>query len=60
LKMLPVYEAVSIPFHPQFIGDDGRVKANAIMLQAADAMLDELVRVDGALCALREPNAEAA
>jgi hypothetical protein len=30
------------------------------MLQAADAMLDELVRVDGALRALREPNTEAA
>jgi NAD(P)H-dependent FMN reductase len=60
LKMLPVSEAVSIPFHPQFIGDDGRVQANAIMEQAADAMLDELVRVDGALRPLREPNAEAA
>jgi NAD(P)H-dependent FMN reductase len=60
LKMLPVVEAVSIPFHPQFIGDDGRVQANEIMKQAADAMLGELVRVDGALRALREPNAEAA
>jgi NAD(P)H-dependent FMN reductase len=28
LKMLPVFEAVSIPFHPQFIGEDGRVQAN--------------------------------
>jgi NAD(P)H-dependent FMN reductase len=60
LKMLAVFEAVSIPFHPQFIGEDGGVQANEIMEQAAGAMLDELVRVDGALRALREPNAEAA
>jgi NAD(P)H-dependent FMN reductase len=60
LKMLPVFEAVSIPFHPQFMGDDGRVQANEIMAQAADAMLDELVRVEGALRPLREANAEAA
>jgi hypothetical protein len=36
------------------------VRANEIMEQAADAMLDELVRVEGALRALREPNADAA
>ncbi|MDX6703453.1 MAG: hypothetical protein QOF26_3679 [Baekduia sp.] len=60
LKMLAVVEAVSIPFHPQFIGEDGRVQANDIMKQAADAMLDELVRMDGALRPLREPNAQAA
>jgi len=60
LKMHPVVEAVSIPFHPQFIGDDGRVHANEIMEQAADAMLDELVRVEGALRPLRAPIAEAA
>jgi NAD(P)H-dependent FMN reductase len=60
LKMLAVVEAVSIPFHPQFIGEDGRVHANDIMKQAADSMLDELVRMDGALRPLREPNAQAA
>jgi NAD(P)H-dependent FMN reductase len=60
LRMVPVVEAVSIPFHPQFIGEDGRVQANEIMEQAANAMLDELVRVEGALRPLREPNAEAA
>jgi NAD(P)H-dependent FMN reductase len=53
LKMLAVVEAVSIPFHPQFMGEDGRVQANEIMEQAADAMLDELVRVEGALRPLR-------
>jgi NAD(P)H-dependent FMN reductase len=60
LRMVPVVEAVSIPFHPQFMGEDGRVQANDIMEQAAGAMLDELVRVEGALRPLREPNAEAA
>jgi NAD(P)H-dependent FMN reductase len=60
LKMLPVVEAVTIPFFPQFIGADGRVQANDIMEQAADAMLDELVRVEGALRPLREPIVKAA
>jgi NAD(P)H-dependent FMN reductase len=60
LKMLPVVEAVSIPFHPQFIADDGRVQANEIMEHAADTMLDELVRVEGALRPLRDPTAQAA
>jgi NAD(P)H-dependent FMN reductase len=60
LKMLPVTEAVSIPFHPQFIDEDGRVQANEIMEQAADMMLNELVRVEGALRPLREPKAQAA
>jgi hypothetical protein len=58
--MLPVFEAVSIPFHPQFIGEDGRVQANDIMEQAAGAMLDELVRVEGALRPLRPPSTQAA
>jgi NAD(P)H-dependent FMN reductase len=60
LRMLPVFEAVSIPFHPQFIGEDGGVQANEMMEQAAGAMLDELVRVDAALRPLREPSAHAA
>jgi NAD(P)H-dependent FMN reductase len=60
LKMLAVPEAVSIPFHPQFMGPDGRVQANDIMDQAAGAMLDELVRVEGALRPLRVPHARAA
>jgi NAD(P)H-dependent FMN reductase len=60
LKMLPVFEAVSIPFHPQFMGEDGSVEANDIMEQAADAMLDELVRIEAALRPLRESIAQAA
>jgi NAD(P)H-dependent FMN reductase len=60
LKMVPLVEAVSIPFHPQFMSEDGSVQANEVMEQAADAMLDELVRVHGALRPLREPIAQAA
>src|ERR1700761_5467953 len=60
LKMVPVFEAVNVPFHPQFITQDGTVQANEIMEQAADAMLDELQRIEGALRHLRETVADAA
>jgi NAD(P)H-dependent FMN reductase len=53
LKMTPLSEAVSIPFHTQFIDDDGVVQANETMETAADAMLDELVRTEAALRPLR-------
>jgi NAD(P)H-dependent FMN reductase len=53
LKMTPVFEAVSIPFVRQFIGDDGNLIANDVMTTAAEAMLDELSRVADALSPLR-------
>jgi NAD(P)H-dependent FMN reductase len=53
LKMFAVAEAVSIPFVAQFIDDDGELQGNETMEKAADAMLDELVRVAGALAPLR-------
>jgi len=53
LKVLPVFESVNIPFHAQFIDEDGRLQANEIMEQAATAMLDELVRTEAALHTLR-------
>ena len=56
LRMLPVVDSVSIPFHTQFL-DDGTLKANAIMEQAADTMLDELVRTEAALRPLRADSA---
>ncbi|MDT3442173.1 MULTISPECIES: NADPH-dependent FMN reductase [unclassified Pseudofrankia] len=59
LKMMPVVESVNIPFHTNFI-KDGRVQANEVMEQAADAMLDELVRVEAALRPLRKPALAAA
>src|SRR4051794_24197486 len=49
LKMLPVFEAVNIPFHTQFIDEEGRVQANEVMEQAAVAMLDELLLSESAL-----------
>jgi len=54
LRMTPVGEAVSIPFVTQFLDADGVIAANEVMEQASTAMLDELVRVEAALRALRE------
>ncbi len=54
IKLLPITEAVHIPFVTQFIDDDGVVQANDVMEQAATAMLDELVLVERALRGLRE------
>ena len=53
LKMLPLFEAVNIPFHTQFIDDEGRVQANDVMTQAASDMLDVLVKTEIALRPLR-------
>jgi NAD(P)H-dependent FMN reductase len=53
LRMFPLFEAVSIPFVANFLDDDGRVQPNETMVQAAKMMLDELVRVEAALRALR-------
>jgi NAD(P)H-dependent FMN reductase len=53
LKMFPVFESVNIPFHTQFIDDEGRVQPNETMELAADAMLDELLRTEEALHPLR-------
>ncbi|MCW3017463.1 MAG: NADPH-dependent reductase [Solirubrobacterales bacterium] len=54
LKMVPLFEAVNIPFHTQFIDEEGRVQANEVMEHAADAMLEELARTEAALRALRD------
>ncbi len=53
LKMFPLAEAVSIPFVAQFIDDDGELQPNEVMEKAAAAVLEELVRVAGALAPLR-------
>jgi NAD(P)H-dependent FMN reductase len=55
LKMTPVMEAVNVPFVRQFIDDEEQFQPNEILEQAADAMLDELVRVESALRPLRIP-----
>jgi len=53
LKMVPVVEAVNIPFHPQVIGEDGLVRPNDVMTGAADVMLAELAKLTGALRPMR-------
>src|SRR3954447_20761872 len=53
LRMLPVVEAVSIPFFTQYLTDDEEFVPNAELEAGAKAMLDELLRVTGALRSLR-------
>ena len=53
LKMSPLPEAVQIPFVAQFLEDDGELHANEVMEQAAEAMLDALLRTSEALRQLR-------
>jgi NAD(P)H-dependent FMN reductase len=57
LRMVPAVAAVNIPFVAQLIGEDGALQANEIMEQAVAAMLDELLRLHGALRGLRAASA---
>jgi NAD(P)H-dependent FMN reductase len=54
LRMLPVVEAVSVPFFTQFLTDDEQFVPNAELEAGGKAMLDELQRVTGALGTLRQ------
>jgi NAD(P)H-dependent FMN reductase len=54
LRMTPVFDSVNIPFHAQLI-KDGKFEATDLLNQAADTMLDELVRIESALHQLRAP-----
>ena len=53
LKIMPVPEAVNIPFVFKHLDEDRRLKATEEMEQAATAMLDELLKWTGALQTLR-------
>jgi NAD(P)H-dependent FMN reductase len=53
LKMMPMFEAVQIPFVAQFLDDERRLVPNDVMSAAAPAMLDELARWEEALRPLR-------
>ena len=44
LKMVPVVEAVNIPFVRELLDEDGRLKPTEAMEASATAMLDELLR----------------
>jgi NAD(P)H-dependent FMN reductase len=59
LKMVPMFDAVNIPFVQQFLDEDRKLQPNDIMETAATAMLDELVRWTASLRSLREPAARA-
>jgi NAD(P)H-dependent FMN reductase len=54
-RMMPIVEAVTIPFVRQFLGEDGKIHANDIMNDASVAMLTEIERVAIALKPLRAP-----
>jgi NAD(P)H-dependent FMN reductase len=53
VRMVPIFEAVSIPFVATLIDDDGRFQPTEIIEKAAAAMLDELVKAEAALRPLR-------
>jgi NAD(P)H-dependent FMN reductase len=59
LTLVPVSEAVNLPFFSQFINEDGRLEPNDVMEQSATAMLDELLRLESALAPLRSSTAAA-
>lgn len=53
LRMVPVVDAVNIPFVAQHLDEDRRFKASEIMEQSATVMLDEILRWTEALRPLR-------
>jgi NAD(P)H-dependent FMN reductase len=53
LKVYALPEAVSIPFVAQFLDDEGVLQANETMEKASTMVLDELLKVAGALAVLR-------
>ncbi|GAC1433014.1 MAG: NAD(P)H-dependent oxidoreductase [Chloroflexota bacterium] len=55
LKMVPLTEAVAIPFVSALMDGDGVLQPNQSMETAATVMLDELHRWTGALRGLRQP-----
>jgi NAD(P)H-dependent FMN reductase len=53
LGLFPIFEAVSIPFVAEFVGEGGEIVPNDVMERAARGMLDELLRVSSAFAELR-------
>jgi NAD(P)H-dependent FMN reductase len=53
LAMMPTQASVNIPFVTQFLGDDGTISGNEVMVQAVSDMLDELLKLQDALASLR-------
>lgn len=57
LRMTVIPDAVTIPFVSRLIDDEGRLQANELMDQSANAILDELLSLQAALAPLRAPAA---
>jgi NAD(P)H-dependent FMN reductase len=55
LKLVPVLEAVNVPFFAQFIDGDGRFQPNEQTVKGAAGMLAELKKWTGALKSMRGP-----
>jgi NAD(P)H-dependent FMN reductase len=53
LRLVTIVEAISIPIVRQFLDDQGALSPNEVIVEAADAMLAELLRVEAALRPLR-------
>lgn len=53
-KMVPLLEAVNIPFYGQFINGDDRLTPNDVMTKAATDMLDELARWSAGMKVIKE------
>jgi NAD(P)H-dependent FMN reductase len=53
LRMTPIVEGVMIPFFATQIDEDGVFRPTELIEQSADAMLDELARLEGVLRQLR-------
>jgi NAD(P)H-dependent FMN reductase len=56
LKIMPVPEAVNIPFVAQHLDEDKRFKPTELIDASATAMLDEVLAWSGALATLRAAN----
>ena len=54
VKIMPVPEAVNIPFVAQHLDEDGRFKSSELMDASATAMLDEVLRWTESLALLRK------
>ena len=56
LKMMPMFEAVSIPMFTQYVSKEtGAFDPGKVQEDASRAMLDELLRWTDALAVLRRP-----
>lgn len=53
LRMMPVVDAVAIPFFTQFLSEDGTFVPNAPLEASGNVMLDEIAKLTGILSPLR-------